>query len=349
MSQDVVALTAALIDIPSESGSEATLADLVEATLSIMPGLEVRRLGNTVVASTSLGRAHRVVIGGHLDTVPGAGNWPHRMDGDRLVGLGAVDMKGGLAIALRLASGAASPVHDVTYLFYDEEEVETSRSGLVAVGKAHPEWLRGDFAILMEPSNARVEAGCQGTVRVELTTVGKRAHSARPWMGANAIHGAADILNTLVSYEPERITVDGLEYREAMSAVAIRGGVAGNVIPDTCVVTVNYRFAPTRTEEQAVEHLREVFGQLSLRVVDSAPAAMPGLSQPIAESFVAATGVPPAPKYGWTDVARFAALGIPAVNYGPGDPALAHSPDEFVRVGQLRGCEQVLRAWLTAA
>jgi succinyl-diaminopimelate desuccinylase len=343
----VVALTAQLVDVPSESGDEQVLADAVESVLAAVPHLNVERIGHNVVARTDLGRAERVVIGGHLDTVPSAGNLPHRIDGDRLYGLGACDMKGSVAVALLMAASVAEPVRDVTYVFYECEEVEAARNGMGRLARERPDLLVGDLAILMEPSDAGIEAGCQGTLRAEVRLAGRRAHSARSWMGDNAIHAAAPVLQALSDYAARRPVIDGLEYREGLSAVGIRGGVAGNVIPDECVVTVNHRFAPDRSVDQAVAHVREVLAGYDVEIVDSAPAAAPGLDRPAAADFVRAVGATPRPKFGWTDVARFAALGVPALNFGPGDPLLAHASDEYVPITQLLACEDVLRAWLT--
>ncbi|NHC13180.1 succinyl-diaminopimelate desuccinylase [Motilibacter deserti] len=346
---DVVALTAAVCDVPSVSGSEAPLADAVEEALRKVPGLAVDRDGDAVVARTMLGRPERAVVAGHLDTVPlAAGSLPTRLEGGVLHGRGAVDMKGGVAVALRLAATVPAPTRDVTYVFYDHEEVEAARNGLGRIARTHPEWLAADFAILMEPSDAQVEGGCNGTLRAEVTTRGVAAHSARAWMGRNAIHEAGILLDRLRAYEPREVEVDGLVYREGLNAVLVRGGVAGNVIPDECVVTVNYRFAPTLSVEEAEQHVRHLFEGYDVRVVDAAAGARPGLNVPAAAAFVAAVGAEPKPKYGWTDVARFSALGVPAVNYGPGDPSLAHRDDERVPVAQLLACEERLRAWLTS-
>lgn len=344
---DVVALTQALADIASVSGDEQEIADAVETALREQAHLTVERIGNTVVARTSLGRAERVVIAGHLDTVPVDDNFPSRLEGGLLHGLGTCDMKGGDAVALKLAT-IADPSRDVTFVLYDCEEVEAERNGLRRLSLERPELLQADFAILMEPSNGVVEAGCQGTMRFELTVRGRRAHSARSWTGVNAIHAAAPILERLAAYVPRRPVIDGLEYHEGLNAVFVRGGVAGNVIPDECVVTVNYRFAPDRSEAEAEAFAREHFDGFDLVVVDSAPGALPGLSVPAAAAFVAEVGGTPAPKFGWTDVARFTALGVPAVNFGPGDPSLAHRRDEHVPVQQIRDVETALRRWLTA-
>lgn len=346
-SADVVELTAALVDIPSESHDERQIADEVEEALRSVTHLQVTRQGNTLVARTELGRPERVLIGGHLDTVPSAGNLPHHFVGQDLYGLGSCDMKGGVAIALSLAVGLTEPGRDVTYVFYEGEEVASEFNGLQHLADGHPHLLQADLAILMEPSNAGIEAGCQGTLRAEVTLPGTRAHSARSWMGVNAVHAAADVLEILRTYQPSRPILDGLEYREGLSAVGIRGGIAGNVIPDSCTVSVNYRFAPNRSAEQAADHVREILNGFVVDILEVAPGARPGLDRPAAADFVAAVGADPRPKYGWTDVARFSALGVPALNFGPGDPSLAHAADERVPTSQIRSCHAQLRAWLT--
>jgi succinyl-diaminopimelate desuccinylase len=341
-------LTEALVNLPSVSGTEEKLADTIETALAAYPHLKVFRHGNTVVARTDIGRDERIVVAGHIDTVPLNDNLPARRADGLIHGLGACDMKGGLAVGLRLAATLPEPNRDVTYVFYDCEEVEAERNGLFKLTRSNPELLEGVFAVVMEPSNAVVEAGCQGTMRVEVTTRGERAHSARSWMGVNAIHAAGEILARLAAYEPRRVPIDGLEYREGLNAVGIHGGVAGNVVPDVCTVEVNYRFAPSRSEAEAEAHLREVFDGFDVVVTDSAPGGLPGLGRPAAAAFLQVVGGEPKPKFGWTDVARFSLLGVPAVNYGPGDPLYAHKQDEFVPEAEIEQCEQRLRAWLTA-
>ncbi|HET9759249.1 MAG TPA: succinyl-diaminopimelate desuccinylase [Nocardioidaceae bacterium] len=343
---DTVQLTEDLVNIESVSGQEQEIADAVEAALREVDHLEVQRFGHTVVARTNQGRAERVVIAGHIDTVPLNANLPARRDEHALHGLGTCDMKGGVAVALRLAATMPVTNRDVTYLFYECEEVEAERNGLQLLSQSHPELLQADFAILMEPSDAVVEAGCQGTLRVDVRTRGTRAHSARSWTGVNAIHGAGEVLARLNAYEPRRPVIDGLEYHEGLNAVFITGGVAGNVLPDECVVSVNYRFAPDRSVEEAYAHMREVFDGFEIELSDSAPAAMPGLSVPAAAAFIEAVGGRANPKFGWTDVARFSGLGIPAVNFGPGDPHLAHKQDELVPLDHIATVEKQLRAWL---
>ena len=346
LTTDVVALTAELVDRPSVSGTEGPLADAVERALRSCPHLSVDRDGDAVVARTTAGRGERVVIAGHLDTVPEAGNLAARLDGERLYGLGACDMKGGLAVGLRLAATLTDPVRDVTFVFYDNEEVAAELNGLGRLSRAHPDWLQADFAVLMEPSNAGVEAGCQGTMRVEVTVTGERAHSARSWMGSNAIHAATPVLQRLQEYEPRRPVIDGLEYHEGLNAVFVHGGVASNVIPDRCVVSVNYRFAPDRSEEEALAFVRDFFAPYDVVVSDSSPGALPGLSVPAAAAFVDAVGGDVRPKFGWTDVSRFSGLGVPAVNFGPGDPVFAHKQDEHVPVAHIERVAAALREWL---
>ncbi|MFI6535143.1 succinyl-diaminopimelate desuccinylase [Nonomuraea sp. NPDC050547] len=347
LSQDAGALTAAIVDVESVSGDEKALADLVEEALRALPHLSVDRSGETVVARTSLGRAERVLIAGHLDTVPVAANLPSRVEGGRLYGCGTTDMKAGVAVALKLAAALPAPSRDVTYVFYDCEEVEAERNGLNRVAREHPEWLAADFAVLMEPTDGVIEGGCQGTLRAEVHVAGKRAHSARSWFGVNAIHGIEPVLARLNAYQARLPVVDGLEYHEGLNAVGVRGGVAGNVIPDSCVVTVNYRFAPDLTIEQAQEHVREVFDGFEVSFTDAAPGARPGLTDPVAAAFTAAVGGEPRAKLGWTDVARFSSLGVPAVNYGPGDPNLAHQQGEYVSLEKIADSERAMLNWLT--
>ncbi|MCI3222235.1 succinyl-diaminopimelate desuccinylase [Streptomyces sp. NP-1717] len=349
---DAPELTARLVDIPSVSGGEKPLADAVEEALRALPHLTVERFGNNVVARTDLGRAERVILAGHIDTVPIADNVPSRLDENGILwGCGTTDMKSGVAVQLRIAATVPGPNRDLTFVFYDNEEVAADLNGLGHVAAARPDLLEADFAVLLEPSDAQVEGGCQGTLRIHLRTEGERAHSARSWTGSNAIHAAAPILARLAAYEPRRPVIDGLEYREGLNAVAIEGGVASNVIPDACTVVVNYRYAPDRGEEEAVEHVRAVFADCGVRefvVDDHSGAALPGLSHPAAAAFMAAVGGSARPKFGWTDVSRFGALGVPAVNYGPGDALFAHKRDEHVAVERITHCENRLREWLTS-
>ena len=346
---DPVDLTAALVDIPSVSRDERRIADEVELALREQTGYEVIRNGDAVLARSDFGRPTRVVLAGHLDTVPIADNVPSRRDADHIYGCGTCDMKSGDAVFLHLAATVAEPVHDITLIFYDCEEIEASANGLGRIERELPEWLHADVAVLGEPSGGYIEAGCQGTLRAVLSATGTRSHSARPWLGDNAIHKLGEVLDRLKLYQGRIVDIDGCTYREGLSAVGIDGGVASNVIPDAASVTVNFRFAPDRTPEAALAHVREVFTGLDvdLQQTDSAAGALPGLHHPAAAALVDAAGGLVRAKYGWTDVSRFAALGTPAVNFGPGDPNLAHRRDERVSIAQITAVTATLRRYLT--
>ncbi|MHC9294200.1 succinyl-diaminopimelate desuccinylase [Mycobacterium sp. LTG2003] len=348
---DPIALTAALVDIPSESRHEQRIADEIEAALRAQaPAFEVIRNGDAVLARTNLGRPSRVMLAGHIDTVPAADNLPSRVEDGEMYGCGTSDMKSGDAVFLHLAATIAEPTHDITLVMYDCEEIESSANGLGRIERELPDWLVADVAILGEPSGGYIEAGCQGTIRVVVKATGTRAHSARSWLGDNAIHKLGAVLDRLSAYEARSVDIDGCVYREGLSAVRIDGGIAGNVIPDAAAVTVNFRFAPDRSVEQAVAHVHEVFDGLdvTIELTDAAAGALPGLSKPAAAALIAAAGGQVRAKYGWTDVARFAALGIPAVNYGPGDPNLAHRVDERVPLDAITAATDMLRRYLTS-
>jgi succinyl-diaminopimelate desuccinylase len=348
VSSDVTTLTAAVCDIESVSQDEEALANAMETALAGLGHLEVVRDGNAVIARTSQGRAERVVLAGHLDTVPltAEPNLPTRLVDGVLWGRGTVDMKGGVGVMLRIAAQVVEPSRDLTFIFYDCEEIDGRFNGLGRIAETRPDLLAADFAVLLEPTDGTIEGGCKGTLRVDVTTTGVAAHSARPWKGHNAIHDAAQVLNRLAAYEAEKIEVDGLEYSEALQAVGISGGIAGNVIPDRCTVTVNYRFAPDKDVEGAFAHVQQVFEGFECELGDAVPGARPGLHVPAAQAFVTALGVPVGPKEGWTDVARFSLLGVPAVNFGPGDPNLAHMDDERCPVTQYEEAERALLRWL---
>jgi succinyl-diaminopimelate desuccinylase len=349
LSADVVTLTAALCDIESVSRDEQRVCDAIEAALAPLAHLTVTRVGNSLVARTELGRDERVVLAGHIDTVPltrEPANLPTRREGDELVGRGTVDMKGGVAVQLKAAL-VAEPSRDLTFVFYEGEEIDSEFNGLLHIQQQRPELIEdADFAVLLEPTASQVEGGCKGTLRAEVVTKGIAAHSARPWNGHNAIHDAAEVLARLAEYQPETVLVDGLEYHEAMNAVGISGGIAGNVIPDRCVVTVNYRYAPDKSEEDAAAVVHQLFSGFVVTVKDNAPGARPGLDLPAAKAFVEALDLPVIAKEGWTDVARFSAMDIAAVNFGPGDPNLAHHDDERCPVSQLESAEAALLRWL---
>ncbi len=350
ISTNLTELTMAICNIESVSGNEARLADAVASALSAFAHLEIIRDGNAVVAKTNLGREQRVVIAGHLDTVPVANNLPatlHHFEREQvIIGRGTVDMKGGIAVMLKLAAELSEPKYEITWVFYDNEEVASDLNGLGRIARNRPDLIQGDFAVLCEPTSALIEGGCNGTIRIEVKAKGVKAHSARPWMGKNAIHELTDALITLKNFEPETVNVDGLDYRESLNAVLASAGIATNVIPDTATLTVNYRFAPSRTAVEVEQKLRDLFAGYEVEVTDLALGARPGLDLGLAQEFAASVGSEPRPKYGWTDVARFSALGIPAVNFGPGDPSLAHADNENVPVGHLIDVHKALGEWL---
>jgi succinyl-diaminopimelate desuccinylase len=332
---DLLDRTAALVAIPSESHAEGALADHVEERLRALGHLVVERIGDNVVARTDLGRDLRVVVAGHLDTVPANDNATPRIEGDVLWGVGSADMKGGLAIMLELAAVVHDPAVDVTWVFYAGEEVEAVHNGLGHLFARRPDLVAGDAALLGEPTGATLEVGCQGTMRVRVTLAGERAHTARPWMGRNALHRAGPVLAALDAYEARRPVIDGCEFREALQAVFVEGGVAGNVVPDRAVITINHRFAPDRTVDDARAHVDAVLAPYledgdEVVVVDVADAAAPGLAHPLLSTLRERSDLEVRAKLGWTDVSRFAAAGIPAANFGPGDSALAHTQDERV-------------------
>ena len=350
---DLLARTAELVDIPSVSHNERAITDHIETELRAAPWLTIDRLGDNVIARTSLDRPMRVVIAGHTDTVPVNDNDRARIDGDTLWGLGASDMKSGLAVMLELASTIEAPAVDVTYVFYAGEEIAAAHNGLGHVLRDRPDLLHGDVAILGEPTGAVIEAGCQGTLRLDVTLTGVRAHSARPWMGRNAIHRLGRLLAILDAWAGRRPMVDGCEYREAVQAVLVEGGVAGNVVPDRAHVVINHRFAPDRDEAAAEAWLQELIAPAIddgdfAEIVDSAPGARPGLDHPLFAALVARNGLEVRAKLGWTDVARFSGLGMPAVNLGPGDPLLAHAADERVTRDQLERTWSILRDLLVS-
>ena len=357
-------LTRVLLDIYSVSGEEKTLADAIYRALETHPHLHLVRDGDAIIARTGFGPQNgqqrtRILLAGHLDTVPlptvagSLGTVPSRVveeDGDWvLYGRGATDMKGGVAVQLKLAAEltAHETDYDLTYIFYDNEEVASEKSGLARLIRNHGELITdADFGVLLEPTDGTIEGGCNGTMRFYLRTTGLAAHSGRAWKGENAIHHLAEALTTLAHYTPQTYRVQGLDYREGLNAVQVSGGVAGNVIPDAAALHVNYRFAPNKTLDEAVAHMQELFQGYELDFVDLSPAARPGLDTPLAASLIAAVGQEPQPKYGWTDVARLSEIGIPAVNFGPGDALLAHTDNEHVRFSELNRCYSELRSWL---
>ncbi len=348
----LLGLATSLVAIPSVSHHEGLMADAVESALGRCPWLTVERVGDNVVARTRLGRSGRLLMAGHLDTVPPVGgNEEPRLVGDVLYGVGAADMKGGLAVMLHLAGALPEPAVDVTWCFYACEEVEQRFNGLQRLWGLRPDLLEADAAILGEPTDGRVEAGCQGTLRIRIGLEGRRAHTARPWTGRNAVHRLAPLLGAVAGYESRRAVLDGCEYAEQLQAVEVGGGAAGNVVPDEASVVLNHRFAPDRTVEEAERSIREMLGDHlepgdKWELVESASAAPPSLDHPMLAELVASTGAPPRAKVGWTDVASLWTHGVPAANFGPGDPSLAHTPDEHVSAADLDRAAAVLERLL---
>ncbi len=352
MTTDLLALTATLVDIDSESFAEDRIASWLIDRLEVCEHLQVDRIGDNVVARTDLGRARRVVLGGHSDTVPANGNRGARVEGDRLYGLGACDMKGGLAVMVDLAESITTPSVDATYVIYAREEVALEHNGLRELFEQRPDLLIGDFAILGEPTGGAIEAGCQGTMRLRLDLAGERAHTARAWMGTNAIHRAGAVLSALDGYVPREPTIEGCRYHEALLAVDVHGGVAGNVVPDEASLVINHRFAPDRDVAEAEAHVREFLAPFlaerdRVTLVEAAPSAMPGTDHPLLAAMAADAGLEVRAKLGWTDVAFFSEHGVPAINFGPGDPILAHTRDEYVERDALERCRSALAGLLT--
>ena len=345
--QEIGALTLDLVNIASVSQDEQAIADSIQAALVEVKHLKVSRINNSIIAQTNFGANQRVVIAGHLDTVPANNNFPGKKTSTEIIGLGSVDMKSGIAAALKLAAAVTNAKYDVTYLFYESEEIETKYNGLELITKQAKDLLNCDFAILMEPTNGIIEVGCQGTLRFQVSARGTRSHSARWWNGENAIHALTPVLEILNSYKSREPIIDGHKFREGLQAVKINGGVAGNVVPDEVTMTINHRFAPDTTPAEAEENMKKLFKDFNFQLLDVASGAPTGLNNELIKDFVSKIGTAIAPKFGWTDVARFAAAGIPAINFGPGDPNLAHHPDEAVKIKQIEDVFASLKDWLT--
>jgi len=350
---DLLALTAALVDVPSPSHCERALVDLLEAELRL-PHLTVDRVGDNLVARTNIDRPRRLILAGHTDTVPAAGNERAVIDGDRLFGVGSSDMKGGLAVMLELARTTTTAAVDVSYVFYAREEVASTHNGLLEIEASRPDLLSGDVALLGEPTLGAIEAGCQGTMRLRVSMQGERAHTARPWMGSNAIHRLGNLIDLISSARLRRPVIEGCEYREALQVVDVSGGVAGNVVPDRAEILVNHRFAPDRTPAEAEAHVRALLAPAmeegdAIEVVEMSPPAMPGLTDPLIAALIDRNGLEVRGKLGWTDVAFFAARGVPASNFGPGDPDVAHTTGEYLEHSLLKSTFDALQDLISMA
>ena len=344
---DLLALTETLVAIPSESHQETEIVDWLVAELGSLPWLTLDRVGENLVARTTLDRPTRVILAGHTDTVPVNGNGTPRIEGDTLWGLGSTDMKAGLAVMVELARTVSDPAVDVSYVFYAAEEVAAVHNGLAHLFRDRPELVAGDVALIGEPTDGVIEAGCQGSLRMLVTLHGARAHAARPWMGDNAIHRLGRVLAAVEARPARDPVIDGCEFREALQAVAVSGGVAANVVPDLATVTLNHRFAPDRTAAEAEASIRDLLAPVlaegdQVEVIDVAAAALPALDHPVLRSIIDRNQLPVRSKLGWTDVARFAEHGIPATNFGPGEATLAHAADERVHRAPIQRCFEVL-------
>jgi succinyl-diaminopimelate desuccinylase len=348
---DLLAATADLVAIVSVSRQEGAIAAVVEKALTPCSWLTVERVGDNVVARTELGRDQRLVLAGHLDTVPPGENAVPLVEGDTLWGVGASDMKGGLAVMLDVATSVAVPAVDLTWCFYAREEVGREESGLLELWQERPDLLAGDAAVLGEPTAALVEAGCQGTMRIRLTVRGVRAHTARPFTGRNAIHRLGDVIARVAGWPGREVELDGCTYAEQLQVVSVSGGVAANVVPDVASVDINHRYAPDRGMAEAEAFLHQLLDPMlepdagdTWELVDAGDGAPPSLDHPLLAALVERTGAAPRAKVGWTDVASFWEHGVPAANFGPGDPLLAHHPDERVTRRQLEQAREVLGA-----
>ncbi len=359
---DLLALTADLVNRTSVSFEEGPFVDWLEAELRLLDHLEVERVGDNLVARTNLGRSQRLILAGHTDTVPvvadealiGGTNGVARIENDVLWGVGSSDMKGGLACFFEIARTVTEPTVDLTFIFYAREEVAQEHNGLNELEALRPELLRADCAILGEPTDGAIEAGCQGAMRLEVMLAGARAHTARPWMGRNAIHRLADVLSTLAAYEARSPTIDGCTYRESVQAVHVEGGVAGNVVPDRATLRVHHRYAPDRTADEAEASIRAMLAPHlddgdNVRVMDVSPACPPSLNHPLLQRLREDNDLEVRAKLGWTDVARFASLGVPATNFGSGDPTIAHTRDEHLHRESIERTFAALRRLVTQA
>lgn len=346
---DLLRLTAQLVDVASVSREEKALADLVEQRLHALDLFETVRIEDNIVARTHLGRASRVALAGHLDTVVPNGNARADIQGEMLYGCGSADMKGGLAIMLDLAEHMVDPQHDVTLIFYTCEEIAREFSGLQAIFASDPDLLGADVAVLLEPTNALIEAGCQGVLRARVVLAGERAHSARPWTGINAIHRLGTVLSRVANFDERSPVIDGCTYHETLQATSVEGGVAGNVIPNRATLTLSHRFAPDQSIDEAFQTLVTFLEPAldrslgdDVELIDAAPSAPPSLDHVLLQSLVSASGAAPVAKIAWTDVAFFFERGIPAANFGPGDPLVAHSAGEFVHARELQRVYEAL-------
>jgi succinyl-diaminopimelate desuccinylase len=345
---DLAARTLELIDIPSASRSEARLRDHVSEAVTLPAAYAT---GDALLFATERTSRPLVLLAGHLDTVPAQGNLPGRIDEGWVVGLGASDMKGGLAVMIELARWIAEEQpalrYDTAFLFFVREELSTEESALPRVFAEVPLVTASDLVVMLEPTDNEIHAGCLGNLNAILVFEGRSAHSARPWQGVNAIGLAVEGLRPIVSAKPVEVTAGGLTFVEVLSATRIAGGIADNVVPDRVEVGLNYRYAPSRTREEAEERLRELVGA-ELEVTSNSPAARVASGSPLVKRLRDAGDLALEPKQAWTPVAEFAAQGLDAVNFGPGAPRYAHRRDERVAIAELERSFETLVRFLHA-
>ena len=342
--------TLELVDIPSESRDEATLAAHVLGVL-LDGGVDARDAGDSCVlaGATAHGDRPLVLLAGHLDTVPAQGNRPGRRDAEAVHGLGASDMKGALGVMIELALARPATHLDLGYVFFPREELPFGESALTPLLEREPGLREADFVVVMEPTDNDIHAGCLGNVNATWTFHGRSGHSARPWLADNAIHRAAEGIRAVALVEPIPHDVDGLRFVEVVSVTRIAGGIAGNVIPGEAVATVNYRYAPGRSAADAEAWLRELCEPYGTLLIEgNAPSAPVSIGNSLAERLIATGDLAVEAKQAWTPVAEFAAAGVDAVNFGPGDPAQAHAKDEHLRIQALVRCYETVEAFACA-
>ena len=343
--------TIALVEIASESRDEAAILDAIRPRLAGAPGLHLADDHDTVLAALPTRRpaVPLVLLAGHVDTVPVAGAGPAALDGGVVRGRGAADMKGGIAVMLALADeGAGSASVDLGYLFFGREEVPITESALLPAFDRVPELREAALAIVLEPTANALEVGCNGNLQAVVRVRGRAAHSARPWLGDNAIHAAIEALGPVADLPVRDVDVDGLVFREVVSVTTIAGGVAGNVVPDLVEAHVNMRYAPTHTPDAAETRLRELLGhpRVELEILGNAPPGRVCLDNPLVTRLRASGDLEVRPKQAWTPVAEFGMVGVDAVNLGPGDPRYAHTDDEQVTATALARTHQIVSAFL---
>jgi succinyl-diaminopimelate desuccinylase len=339
-----------LVDVPSESRDEATLAAHVLGVLRD-GGVDVRDAGDSCILAGVTARGERpfVLLTGHLDTVPAQGNRPGRRDADAVHGLGAADMKGAVAVMLELALARPATTLDLGYVLFPREELPFGESALTPLLEREPGLREADLVVVMEPTANAIHAGCLGNVNATWTFHGRSGHSARPWLADNAIHRAAEGIRAVAQVEPIPHDFDGLRFTEVVSVTRIASGIAGNVIPGEAVATVNYRYAPGRSAADAETWLRDLCDPYGTLVIEgNAPSAPVAVGNPLAQRLIATGDLAVEAKQAWTPVAEFAAAGVDAVNFGPGDPAQAHAREEHVGIDALVRCYETLEAFACA-